>query len=337
MILVFLAALAAPAPNAPHPVEPKLFKDWTVGCDNGRACLAVALRPETEDPDQWLTLDLERGAAAEARPSIEIDVEAPAGSGVYADGRKLPVALGTGKRSGEVRSGADALVAALRTATKLEIRDAAGKKLGFISPSGASAALLYMDERQGRIGTVTGLARPGSKPASAVPAPAAYPEVRVAPRSAKPPRRMAKAEWVRLRLAACDDGDPDDGTPADFYRLDAAHSLASIPAHCLSGAYNGASLLYVAGETGTWLPAQYDYPLDNKDDDGPIALQFNADYDPRTGMLEMFMKGRGLNDCGTTEDYAWDGTRFRLTYAGRMDECRGSLARIPVWRATVAR
>src|SRR4051812_46324502 len=263
MILALLAALAAAAPNAPHPQEPRLFKDWTVGCDNARACMAVALQPETEDPDQWLTLALERGSAAEAPPRIEIDVEAPAGAGVYADGRKLPVVLGTGKQSGRVISGAEALVAALRSAAKLEVRDAAGKRLGTISPAGASAALLYMDDKQGRVGTVTALARPGPKPASAVPPPPLYPVVHAAPRSAKPPRHMAKAEWVRLRLAACDDGDPDDGTPADFYRLDATHSLASIPVHCLSGAYNDASLLYVAGETGPWRPARYDYPLDN--------------------------------------------------------------------------
>src|SRR3954447_24537030 len=236
MILAFLAALAAPAANAPHPSEPKLFKDWTVGCDNGRSCQAVALQPETQDLDEWLTLDLERGPAAEARPRIAIDVEAPAGAGVYADGKRLPITLGTGKQSGRVTSGADALVAALRSAAKLEIRDAAGKRLGLISPAGASAALLYMDDRQGRVGTVTALARPGPRPASAVPPPPAYPVVHAAPRPAKPPRRMARAEWVKLRLAACDDGDPDDGTLPDFYRLDAAHSLASIPAHCLSGA-----------------------------------------------------------------------------------------------------
>jgi hypothetical protein len=332
---VLLLALAAIAATAPHPSEPKLFKDWTVGCDNGRACLAVALQPDTQDPDQWLTLDLERGAAAEARPSVEIDVEAPAGSAVYADGRRLPVVLGTGKQNGEVTSGADALVAALRSATKLEVRDPAGKRLGLISSAGASAALLYMDDKQGRVGTVTALARPGPRPASAVPVPPPYPVVHAAPHSAKPPRRMAKAEWVRLRLAACDDGDPDDGTPADFYRLDAAHSLASIPAHCLSGAYNGASLLYVAGETGPWRPAPYDYPVDGGGEGASAALVFNADYDPKSGILEMWMKGRGLNDCGTTEDYAWDGTRFRLTYAGRLDECRGAMGRIPVWKAVV--
>jgi Protein of unknown function (DUF1176) len=335
MIFALVAALAVAAPNAPHPQEPKTFRDWTVGCDNGRVCLAVALQPETENLDQWLTLDLERGAAAEARPRIAIDVEAPAGAGVWADGRKLAVVLGSGRQSGLVVSGAEALVAALRSATKLEVRDGSGKRLGSISPAGASAALLYMDDQQQRIGTVTALARPGPRPTSAVPAPPAYPIVHAAPRSARPPRRMAKAEWVKLRLAACDDGDPDDGVVPDFYRLDAGHSLASIPAHCLSGAYNGASLFYVAGESGPWRPADYDYPLDNGGEQGSAALQFNADYDPRTGMLDMFMKGRGLNDCGTTDEYAWDGARFRLTYAGRMDPCRGAMVRIPVWKAVV--
>src|SRR3954468_5772879 len=110
MILAFLAALAAPAPKAPRPSEPKLFKDWTVGCDNGRACLAVALQPEA-DPEGWLTLDLARGAAAEARPRIEIAVEPPAGAGVYADGGKLPVVLATGKQAGLVTSGREALIA----------------------------------------------------------------------------------------------------------------------------------------------------------------------------------------------------------------------------------
>src|SRR4051812_13267744 len=167
MILAFLPPPAPPGANAPHPSEPKLFKDWTVGCDNGRSCLAVALQPETQDPGQWLTLDLERGPAAEARPRIAIDVEAPAGAGVYADGKRLPVALSTGKESGRVTSGAEALVAALRSAAKLEIRDSAGKRLGLISPAGASAALLYMDDEQRRVGTVTALARPGPKPPAA--------------------------------------------------------------------------------------------------------------------------------------------------------------------------
>jgi hypothetical protein len=298
----------------------------------------VALQPENGDPDQWLTLEVERGPAADAQPRISIDVEAPAAAGVYAAGRKLSVVLGTGKESGLVTSGTDALVVALRFAMKLEVRDSAGKRLGMISPAGASAALLYMDAQQGRVGTVTALVRSGPNRASTVPAPPAYPIVHPAPRSAKPPRRMAKAEWVKLRLAACDDGDPDDGAVPDFYRLDSDHSLASIPAHCLSGAYNGASLLYVAGETGPWRPADYDYPLDNGGEGASAAVQFNADYDPQTGMLGMFMKGRGLNDCGTTDEYAWDGARFRLTYAGpdgRLPGRDGSDSRLEGHRALI--
>src|SRR4051794_3244555 len=237
MILALLAALAAPAPNAPHPAEPKLFKDWTVGCDNGRACLAVALQPETQDLDQWLTLDLERGAAAEARPRIEIDVEAPAGAGGYADGKRLPVALGTGKRSGEVTGGADSLVAALRSASRLEVRDPAGKRLGFVSLAGASAALLYMDDRQGRVGTVTALARPGPRPASSVPPPPPIPVVRAAPAGTGRAIALAPARAAALRREqGClidEVGGPDE---IEMHKLDGHRTLVLLS--CGSGAYN---------------------------------------------------------------------------------------------------
>ena len=41
-LLLALAATVA----APQPGELKTFKDWTVGCDNGRACQAVGLLPD---------------------------------------------------------------------------------------------------------------------------------------------------------------------------------------------------------------------------------------------------------------------------------------------------
>jgi invasion protein IalB len=42
MISLLLAAAAA---VAPQPAQLKGFQDWTVGCDNGRACHAVGLVP----------------------------------------------------------------------------------------------------------------------------------------------------------------------------------------------------------------------------------------------------------------------------------------------------
>lgn len=64
-----LLALAA-ATAAPQPGELKTFRDWIVGCDNGRACMAVALVPESEDGDNYLMLVIERGPEAQARAML---------------------------------------------------------------------------------------------------------------------------------------------------------------------------------------------------------------------------------------------------------------------------
>jgi Protein of unknown function (DUF1176) len=138
-----------------------------------------------------------------------------------------------------------------------------------------------------------------------------------------------------LRKKACDSGDPDTGWTAETYRLDAAHTLGIVPDHCDSGAYNAASLLYVGSDTGAWQPAVFDTDRPREDQDSPV--QYNVDWNAKAGLLEMFMKGRGLGDCGTRQRYAWDGTRFRLIFQAEMGECRGSIDWIPTWQARAVR
>lgn len=340
MILALLLAAAAAAPAGPHPSEPKLFKDWTVACDNGRACEARALLPNDAEPEGWLILALMREGSPGAM--VRISFAAPDEGGVdpaalYADGRKLPVRIVDGELGAEVAEGKDAVIAALRAAARLEARDAKGQPLGAISLAGASAALLYMDDQQKRVGTATALVRRGSKPMSAVPAPPPYPTVVAAALSTKPPRRMPKAEWMKLRRDACGDEDASAGGDRDFYRLDATHSLAYIPTSCLSGAYNHAALLRVAAEIGPWRAPAFDFPVDQAGEGEPAGEVFNAGWAADAGELSMFMKGRGLGDCGTSERFVWDGRRFRLIEQTRMDECRGSTDWLQTWHAEVVR
>jgi hypothetical protein len=340
MILALLLAAAA-APPTPSPL--KLFKDWTVGCDNVRACQAVAL---LHDPaaDGGLTMSVARGPAPDAPVRIVVGAgvggseEKSAVAALAVDGKRLPAHLAAVGGDAVVDpAGTAAVLAALRTGTKLEALDRDGKSLGTISLAGASAALLYMDDRQQRVGTVTALARPGPRPASAVQAPPAAPVVFVPPASTKPPRRMPVATAAALRKKACDSGDPDTGWAAETFRLDATHTLALVPDHCDSGAYNQASLLYVGGETGPWQPAVFDTPQGQADEGGLSAVQYNAEWDARGGTLDMFMKGRGIGVCGTRQSYAWDGSRLRLIAQAQMDECRGSIDWIPTWQAKAVR
>ena len=39
--------------------------------------------------------------------------------------------------------------------------------------------------------------------------------------------------------------------------------------------------------------------------------------------LSTFGKGRGLGDCGTGEEWVWDGKAFRLALLKTMPHCKG--------------
>jgi hypothetical protein len=332
---LFLLAAAAAQP-APEPL--KTFRDWTVGCDNGRACQAVALVPE-DKWDDYVPMSVRRGADPGAVPEISFEMRGEAEPAwVLLGGKRVPVR--TLLTDGGPRIGSEAvpaILAAARTADRLELLAKDGKAMGTVSLAGASAALLYMDEQQKRLGSTTALVRPGSKPSSTVPPPPTLPRVVSAAASAKAPRRLSKAEVQRLRKDGCDDVEIEESeeAAAEMFRLDARMTVALIPLRCWSGAYNMASRLLVAGDAGAWKNARFDHPLEQGAEDPDTGIVYNAEWDPKARRLGTYIKGRGLGDCGTVQTYAWDGTRFRLVEQAEMGECRGSMDYITTWRAQV--
>src|SRR4051812_16296658 len=119
MLALLLAAAAAP-----HPSPLKVFKDWTVGCDNGLSCHAVALTPEG---GEGITMAVKRGPEAEARPEIDFALDGVGAAALAADGRKLPVHVAS-TADGAVVAPVDvpAVIAALRSAGSLTLLDARG-------------------------------------------------------------------------------------------------------------------------------------------------------------------------------------------------------------------
>jgi hypothetical protein len=55
----------------------------------------------------------------------------------------------------------------------------------------------------------------------------------------------------------------------------------------------------------------------------PDALAINASFDPQTMRLSTFNKGRGLGDCGSAEDWVFDGQTFQLVLLRSMPHCKG--------------
>jgi hypothetical protein len=228
------------------------------------------------------------------------------------------------------------VLAAMRSAPEFELRKDDGTRVGSVSLKGVSAALLFMDEQQRRLGTSTALVRPGARPPSAVPPPPALPKVTAAAGSSRKVT-LTGGETAALRKrfgCAIDEvGGPDEKEvhPLGQDRL--------VLLACGAGAYNVTYVPLVVPAKGGVAAARhpaFDAPEAWWQGEGKPTL-INAAFDPVRSELSSFAKARGLGDCGSGRSYVWDGARFRLTSQIDMDECRGSTDYISTWRAEVVR
>lgn len=326
--MVLLLALAAAAAS-PQPGTLKTFGDWTVGCDNGRTCKAVALVPEGEDRETYLLLSIDRGPSTAARAQLRWDMP---------DGPARRTVL-TIERQAVAKTSVPAVVleptitAALVKGARVEVTTEDGKTIGSASLSGLAAALRYIDDRQKRVGTVTALVAKGAAAQVAPPPP--LPVVIVPPPGTRPPRVLSVARVTKLigpDKAKCTYS--TNRIEPEAYRLDARTSLVTVVHPCGNGAYNIFYSALLVDEAGNARAASFDTDLPKPKEGWNDGLA-NGGYDPKTGRLYKFMKARGLGDCGSFGEYVWDGKRFRLTERSDMGECRGSLDYITTWRAIV--
>lgn len=314
-----LTLLAAAALAAPQPGALKTYGDWTVGCDNGRACQAVALVPEAADRDSYLLMVLTRGARGEPmRMGFALNDHVAPGKAytVTVDGRPIARATAAGAPP---ENAADAVIdldakglAALRNGKRAAI----GGTNVSASLTGLAAALGHMDAQQARGAPV-------------------LPVVIQPATSARAPKTLPRARALAAlpsEARTCDD--PTVELKPEAARLDARHSLVLITHPCGNGAYNAFSTALIVDEAGRVAPARFD-----ADPGMGGALvggsPVNAGWDARTRRLGSFARARGVGDCGTIQSYAWDGTRFRLAEQAEMNECRGSTDYITTWRARV--
>ena len=334
MILIAMLAVVA----TPQPADVRTFEDCTVACDNGLACEAVALLPAEAEWEEWVTLMLRRGANPGDRPEVILQNLEQMPSVLLADGRPIPARF-TGTDDGfVVQADENALIEALRNGHQLAVRVPSTARHWSVSLAGASAAMLYMDERQRRLDTVTALVRRGPRPASAVPAPPPLPQVRMAPAATDRPLAIDTALVARFRRQfECEEYDTRGPGAVETEQIATGRTLVLIP--CGSGAYNFSSVPLIAQRRGGRVVATvaaFDRQWGIATDGHPTLV--NASWDPEARRLREYSKGRGLGDCGSRSEYAWDGTRFRLVSQEEMEECRGSLHYVTTWRAaTVGR
>ena len=305
---------------------------------------------EEEFWDNWLSLDIERGAGAGATAALNANFlddwpkDAPAQTEVYFvtnEGIKIPLRVTQGSEGMQMwtmplDAGA---VDALRNAATVEMKGPDGKTLAIGSLAGLSATLRYMDDKQGRTDGVTALIARGHKSASAVPSAPVTPIVQPAPNTSLAAYRPTAAEWAVLKSRADCDADLDtEYFETGTYRLDAATTLVSVP--CGHGAYNMTTAYYIARKEGAGKAAKmqfealpFDHAVGDPTETERLTFLVNSGYDTDKHLLTHYVKGRGIGDCGEAAQWVWDGTRFRMTYLAVMNECRGSNNWLRVWTA----
>jgi hypothetical protein len=321
----------APENVPPKPGALKTFKDWAVGCDNMLTCTMASLGPEVGD-FPVITLALARDAGPSGGWQVAVQVnetgdKPPAPIAAIAVDNGQTVMVHKDAVSG---AAAATLIAAVANGNAITLRDASGATVETISLAGASAALRYIDAMQGRADTVTAVVAKGIKPASNVPAAPATPMIAAITPSGNA-ASLTKAQIESLRKAAsCDDAAGDDS--AEYAALGGGKTLLMMS--CSAGAYNVTSNLYIIAN-GAAMPAKVDAQSGFGADDSDIAGVVNGNFDQ--GVLTSYAKGRGLGDCGSSQEFVWDGDRFRLSQQADMGECRGNPNYITTWHAKVTR
>ncbi|SEQ09458.1 Protein of unknown function [Faunimonas pinastri] len=327
---LLIASICIGAAAAAEPSYDR-YKSWFVACDNGLSCEARGFEEGTnENPDLRFTRPA--GPAAEAAVVISVPSEV-ARSDLRIDEKplNLPSPAWTVERQDGFTvfstQNAQALarfVAGARNAAKLQVGEAT-----VIPLDGMAAALLRMDERQGRLGGVTALIRKGRAPASEVPPPPplpGVPEFKPAPPLAEGQahalvERARQAEAERLKSEDCQDDTPQDIDFTAAYPLDDRNALVILS--CAMGAYQGWSLVSIVprAEDGSPTPFRPSFPIRQEIPTDSLTEPY---FDPKTGILMTSAKGRGLADCGMTAEWIWNGQEFQLTSASYQANCGGS-------------
>jgi Protein of unknown function (DUF1176) len=323
-------AVAPPAAGADAMplTETRKFRSWLAVCDNGRDCFAFA--GPVDGDTGWLRVAMPAGPAA--RPTVWAglpyfdDMAGGAPLVVEVDGRRWPTVAAAAEDGGDlgadgvVQNDVSGLIDAL--AKGRSIRLISGSRSAALSPTGAAAALLWLDERQGRLNSQTALLRKGTRAASLVPAAPALPS---APQpsgqaEALDGRRAPAAAELLLKVVACraDMADRKDlEIPDQGWRLPDGRHLWSIP--CFVGAYNVGQVWTVTDAAGGQSKL-LNLPGSRERADETV----NGEFDPATQTLTAFNKGRGLGDCGILSHWVWTGDAFTLKSESEMRECWGA-------------
>lgn len=333
-------ATAAPriTPVAALKPETREFRDWRAVCDNGNRCAAYA----GSDIGAWVMVRRDAGPGAApvilAGQGPAYGEEGPPEAALTFDGKAVAMRH---TPEGLAVPAAAVMATLTRLAGAREVRFSVMDEGPEISVSGASAALLWIDERQGRLDTVDAMIRRGARPAASARAAQALPLIEAAPAVAQgglgaangPLQGDGKTADIALPAAlealpstrecrAATNEIPTVQKAVMAARLGPQTELWGVP--CSAGAYNVSYALYLTGPGGANpRPAAFPTWRAHGLTEGDQDWLTNPVYDPATRTISHFPRGRGIGDCGVIQTWTWTGRAFALKEEKSMGDCWG--------------
>ena len=309
----------------------RAFGKWQVACDNVGHCAAFGISGEDVGEPRG-GLRITRDAGYEGKITVRMDgVDAAEEETVYIDGKPhMNESRQSGGRGASENDPSLALIARMLDGRAFALKEPSQPQ-DQIALAGLKAALLYIDDKQGRVGARNAFVARGDKMVARKAAP--YPVVRAArtvDRAGKAPDMSdaaGKKVMAHYRRHAdrkiCDIGmEPGEAgdKPGEWYGLGRTLMLAEV--YCWRAAYQAGSVFYLYDlKTGMVRDAPFEQ-LDTKTGQlsvGPIETVTTADF--ANGALSSLHKGRGVGGCGERKGWQWDGAVFRLTDHGLKLHC----------------
>ena len=343
LAITTLVTLASPALAADG--DRKAFKDWEAGNRlDGTSWLRTFAPGKGEDGAAQPGIDLLRRSDETEAFSVVIVWSKPLDHSkavtLVVDGESIPVKPGAMLARDMPEALAVQDQAALdRIAPKLknghsitvEATEKTGKPVKFdISLSGLAAAMLWLDDQQGRAGKPEKFLPLDPSLTATTPEDLGY-KVSVA----LPPEKDWPEGWRGLPKVLLEKNAARGGCGVmapgqsnfswEAQRFDPVITIYSLS--CTAGAYNFGSRFWSV-RNGDFTGAEV---LTFADTDGAggwtgIDVIINPSFDWRKGELTSFSKSRGIGDCGSTGIWKWDGYTFKLQEMRAEDTCNGKTA-----------
>jgi hypothetical protein len=338
----FILALVAcmPAAFAGETVSAvRQFGDWSVACDNAKECTAVNVSEAFARAQEGSEADLaspkiwvKRRAGGSERPRVFIDLSVwgearSAGSLSLRFLDKNDDGTGPAYRLKEIETGRYELsaqdigsfLAAARASTRVGTFLKSGEPHGIATTKGMRAALIYMDDAQGRAGNVTAIDAKGPAPAARVPAEPTRPTVRVV-RAAGQIEGLSKPNLQMMQRygSRCGPPGPNADAAVKMVRLADGHALHSFSC---GGGPNVLTVWAIANGKGEFLDVKLPRPDLRRGSEEAVLP--NSSFDSTSGQLTALYRARKFGDCGWQRRWAWDGRAFAMIDSVEMPACIG--------------